>query len=449
MWRCPIRLHDVIAVMGIVLAFMTVADWKYSHPQQLTWLRLDCNSHLGAEYNDIARAIRSGRGFSDPFQVESGPTAWMAPVLPYVLAGLYWVSGDNRETVVELVLLIKGLVLVLTGLLVVREGRRIGRVWLAYLVLIAGFATHFHQMFQRTHDVWLVLLMVDLTWLGIVRLWAPPNRISAAVVWGWFGGLTALCSPIAGATWAVMTALRWRPSGNGRWPLSGQWLRVCKPLAIAAFCSIAVISPWILRNRLVLGAWIPIKSNCAYEIWQALCLDDDGVVDVRTGVSHPWRSAGEQRAEYVAHGETQFIATRRQAAWKIIRDNPERLLDQCANRALATLVIYQPSEWEKLQWPWVLWLKYAAFALPYVCLLTVMCLGKAPLDKEPLAAMWIYGVYLLPYILISYYDRYAMPLLGIKMLLVVYGFDAVICTLVKKRGLRAWLDQRKYRKTAS
>lgn len=149
------RVRDVVAVVGIVLAFMTIADWKYRHPRELTWLSSDGNFHLGAEYDEIARAIRSGRGFSDPFKVESGPTAWMAPVLPYVLAGLYWVSGDNRETVVELVLLIKALVLVLTGLLVVREGRRIGRVWLTYLVLIAGFATHFHQMFQRTHDVWL------------------------------------------------------------------------------------------------------------------------------------------------------------------------------------------------------------------------------------------------------------------------------------------------------
>ena len=90
-----------------------------------------------------------------------------------------------------------------------------------------------------------------------------------------------------------------------------------------------------------------------------------------------------------------------------------------------SVVVYQPSEWEKQQWPWILWLKYTAFAVPYVCLLTVMSLGKAPLEKELVAAMWIYGAYLLPYILISYYDRYAMPLLGIKMLLVVYGFDAV------------------------
>ena len=219
------RVRDVVTVVGTVLAFLAVADWKYHDPQQLTWLRLDSNFHLGTEYDEIARAIRSGRGFSDPFKVESGPTAWMAPVLPYVLAGLYWVFGDNRETVVELVLLIKALVLVLTGLLVVREGRRIGRVWLAYLGSHRRFRdAHFHQMFQRTHDIWLVLLVVDLTWMGIVRLWVQPKGISAAVVWGWFGGLTALCSPIAGATWAVVTALRWRPRGRGSLQLSGQWL---------------------------------------------------------------------------------------------------------------------------------------------------------------------------------------------------------------------------------
>ncbi len=47
--------------------------------------------------------------------------------------------------------------------------------------------------------------------------------------------------------------------------------------------------------------------------------------------------------------------------------------------------------------------------------------------------MWIYGAYLLPYVLISYYDRYAMPLLGMKMVLVVYGVDAVIDRLKNRR----------------
>ena len=68
-------------------------------------------------------------------------------------------------------------------------------------------------------------------------------------------------------------------------------------LAIAAICSVITIMPWTIRNYLAFGKWIPIKSNCAYEIWQSQCLDDDGVVDMRAFVLHPWLSAGEQRDE--------------------------------------------------------------------------------------------------------------------------------------------------------
>jgi hypothetical protein len=53
------------------------------------------------------------------------------------------------------------------------------------------------------------------------------------------------------------------------------------------------------------------------------------------------------------------------------------------------------------------------------------------------AAALIYGVFLLPYILISYYERYALPLVGIKMLLVIYGFDTLLRVLSSLFGAKA------------
>ena len=42
--------------------------------------------HLGGEYYSIAGALVSGRGFADPFQEQTGPTAWMPPVFCWVMA---------------------------------------------------------------------------------------------------------------------------------------------------------------------------------------------------------------------------------------------------------------------------------------------------------------------------------------------------------------------------
>src|SRR5438876_448985 len=75
------------------------------------------NNQLGAEYWNIASALVSGRGFADPFQEQTGPTAWMAPVLCWVLAGLHWLAADDKEALVALFVLLQDLALIGTGFL--------------------------------------------------------------------------------------------------------------------------------------------------------------------------------------------------------------------------------------------------------------------------------------------------------------------------------------------
>ena len=42
---------------------------------------------FGWEMGRIARSILHGQGFSSPTDLDTGPTAWAAPVYPYVIAG--------------------------------------------------------------------------------------------------------------------------------------------------------------------------------------------------------------------------------------------------------------------------------------------------------------------------------------------------------------------------
>src|SRR5258707_147292 len=44
--------------------------------------------HLGGEYYNIALALARGYGYADPFGAHTGPTAWMPPLFPFLLAGL-------------------------------------------------------------------------------------------------------------------------------------------------------------------------------------------------------------------------------------------------------------------------------------------------------------------------------------------------------------------------
>src|SRR6266849_8616892 len=54
---------------------------------------LDNNFSFGFEMGRIGRAIAIGRGFSDPFNGQTGPTAWEPPLYPYLIAGVFKLAG--------------------------------------------------------------------------------------------------------------------------------------------------------------------------------------------------------------------------------------------------------------------------------------------------------------------------------------------------------------------
>src|ERR1700692_1134870 len=45
------------------------------------------------ETGSIARSIATGRGFSNPFGRETGPTAWLTPVYPLLVAAAFKIFG--------------------------------------------------------------------------------------------------------------------------------------------------------------------------------------------------------------------------------------------------------------------------------------------------------------------------------------------------------------------
>ena len=126
------RFADYVYVVAWTLGCMLLVDYANGVDFGQGWIMRNMNDHLGAEYDEIAKAIFAGRGFSDPFRTESGPTAWMPPVLPYFLASLYWITDSQPQMVVELVLGCKAAVIILTGMIILSEARRLGIAWLGF-----------------------------------------------------------------------------------------------------------------------------------------------------------------------------------------------------------------------------------------------------------------------------------------------------------------------------
>lgn len=193
------------------------------------------------------------------------------------MAGLYWVGWGSESFVIHCMLLANAFAVFVSSCIVLRQARRMQMVVIGYVVLIGGLTANFHQLFQSTSDTALLMLVVNLIWLGIVNSKAKVYGFPVAVIWGLFGGFCALCSPDVGGVWAVLTSIKLLPQKTN-----------LAPFAIAVAMSILVVAPWTIRSRMLLGAWVPIKSNGMYERWQSQCLDNEGVLDSRTLFDQPF-----------------------------------------------------------------------------------------------------------------------------------------------------------------
>src|SRR5262245_32025178 len=76
------------------------------------------NAVTVTEYAHIGWSLARGQGFADLYGRHTGPTTWMPPVLPTILAGLFWAFDGNRGPPMVLMILVQDLVLIGTGLLV-------------------------------------------------------------------------------------------------------------------------------------------------------------------------------------------------------------------------------------------------------------------------------------------------------------------------------------------
>ena len=123
--------------------------------------------HLGGEHRSIAEALIGGRGFADPFHEQTGPTAWMPPVLPIIQAVLMTLGGINLAVIA--IVFLQNLSLVFSGWIVIRTAARCN--WpRAPVISLAPFLmstwSYFSSCYQYTHDSWLILCRLECscTW---------------------------------------------------------------------------------------------------------------------------------------------------------------------------------------------------------------------------------------------------------------------------------------------
>jgi hypothetical protein len=417
----------ILAVAACVvyanLSFAVTKRSSYRYfPPFLPGVNDNSNTGLGGEYFHIARALAAGQGFANPFGEWTGPTAWQPPALPAILAGLLWLTGGDRNCVMTVVISLNGAALIGTGLLVVAlagQTTRVGGIAGPVVAFLVALAYQFEHGFQRTHDGWLVLLSVDLLLAGLCRFRplepapAGPSVLRCAG-WGLFGGLCAQVSPVVGLTWGVLSLL------------AGLRGRAWSGLIVAALVAGLTVAPWTVRNYLVFGRLIPMKSNLPLELYQSQCLQADGLLQTFKG--HPGDAASQERREYRALGERAYLDRKWAQFRQAVQADPLDFLDRVASRFLGATLWYVPFDRAvESKQPVVLWFKRILHPLPFLALLVL--LGTAPrggLHPAQWVGIGAYCLHLAPYVAVSYYERYAVPLLGVKVLLVLWATDRLL-----------------------
>lgn len=421
-------------VLGTVLliAIFSVTTWtteRLTSPGGPRWaviphgpLKESENSHLGAEYRAIALSLIEGRGFSNPFKKPTGPTAWMAPLLPVLLASFFCLAHGNEQLVVDIVLSLNSITLGLAALAAIWIGGRRGYTWPGCTAVALVWATDFHAAFQTTNDCWLLIACVSAILVGTIQMPRRPTT-RQAVFWGAAGGAIALASPVLGLSWVCATV--WR-------------LRFQRTLLTAVAVAALLVTPWIVRCAIVLDCFVPVKSNAPYELWLANCCDADGVLDCWTVERvHPYIGRGPDLTIMTVRGEIPVIKERGTEARKQILANPTGYFARVATRLLAATVYYVPFDPDDENRRTTIAVKRVFYSLPFLSLLLVFALHPRPLPNDFLATTLIYIASLTPYVLLSYNDRYAVPLMPLKAVFVTYGLGLTMERIRRFLGRRS------------
>ena len=242
----------VIAAFAVRIGFMLVlGTYRFD--------RHDDQSDVN-EDTYIARSLNEGRGFSSPFSTTyTGPTAWVTPVYPYFVAAVFKYFGVMSHRSYLVIQTVQSLfsaltVLPLIGIGILSNSRRGG--------LVAGTVWALFPWFSRWALTWIwetslsALLLAVLIWYA---LWLRDNGKPRA--WAGFGalwGFSLLVNPALSSLLPVTLVCALYP----HWRRKQSWLRPC--LTVAAACFL-VVSPWLVRNRLVMGQWVFLRDNFGFE----------------------------------------------------------------------------------------------------------------------------------------------------------------------------------------
>jgi hypothetical protein len=307
--------------VGLLLAagFFVRIGW-------LVWRR--SLEYAEGEAANIAINLAQHGVFGDPFAKGTGATAHLTPSMSLITTAAYAAFGV-RSTAAEAVLAFVSILIVLgAGLIFYLAWRRAGLSALAGLAALAVFCLSPLNLkletvyFRAWEGGLVVLLLATCLYLAIGVSQLERVRPSSFLVLAFAGALTFFVNPAAGLGayacigWLALTRLPIR-----RWPVT---------MAIGLVALGIVLAPWTLRNEMVLGKPIFLRSNFGLEFAIA---NNEAIADSenprkafvqRIMAIHPYGMDQAAAQAALRDGEAAYAQRLGDKAMAWARSNPEK-----------------------------------------------------------------------------------------------------------------------------
>ena len=300
----------IVAVAFVARMVSLVLHHRYDIPAAYGHL------FFGFEVGRIASALASGHGFSSPFPGPSGATAWLGPVYPAIVAGIFKVFGIYTPASALAAMVINSLFSALTCLAIYLIGMEL---FGAAVAVIAAWAWALLP-YSINWSFWIwetavsTFLLTLLFWLTLRLARQPRARTWAlyGLLWGLLALTNASCLsflPVA-AIW-----LWYRLRRQGQFRLAHA--------AASALLFVLAVSPWVARNYLVMGKFIFPRSDFGEELYMGNHQGSEGLCMFW---DHPvWNK--HEMARFAQQGELAYVAEKQNIALQWMRANPGRFAE--------------------------------------------------------------------------------------------------------------------------
>jgi 4-amino-4-deoxy-L-arabinose transferase-like glycosyltransferase len=280
------------------------------------WFVPTQSNHLGFAYEigEVAQSIVEGRGFSSPFGVPTGPTAWYTPAYPLLLAAIFKIFGVYSAASAWAISAVNSFFSALTAAVIVGIGKEtvgtksgVAAAWLwALLPYIMQWSVRW---------VWetsLSALLLAAVAYGTLRTRREP-RVGYFVALGLLWAIVANANPTLLILLPVSLAWIWWRQRSASSVKAG----------IAAVLLLTVLGcvPWVARNYLTMR-YLGLRSNFGEELYLGNQPGAEGLIIIW---KHPiWNNA--ELNDYQRLGEIPYIAGKRKLAMDFIRSHPGTFL---------------------------------------------------------------------------------------------------------------------------